>query len=187
MNQCERCESKEANVHFSMEETSMFICNDCYNEIIEEEFEVNIEEIAKSFSIRDFQGVEHTFHVERRIHPNGIFMEAAESIEFGYRFAVHGELDCSQQELLTKLIMKARRGTGVRQVETKAFPNGQAYNSIVTDQITGLIEYDETSDSTPLVIIDGNPFTWEEVGKMLMTYEGFQLKLKTYDPTDDVE
>jgi hypothetical protein len=33
----------------------------------------------------------------------------------------------------------------------------------------------------------GKPFTWEEFGRMLMTYEGFQFKLKMYDVTDDVE
>jgi hypothetical protein len=47
------------------------------------------------------------------------------------------------------------------------------------------LEYDETSDGTPLIIIDGKPFTWEEVGKMLMAYEGFQIKLKMFDVTDD--
>lgn len=45
----------------------------------------------------------------------------------------------------------------------------------------------ETSDGSPLVIIDGKPFTWEEVGKMLMAYEGFQIKVKMYDITDDVD
>jgi hypothetical protein len=49
------------------------------------------------------------------------------------------------------------------------------------------LEYDETSDGTPLIIIDGKPFTWEDVGKMLMAFEGFQIKLKMFDVTDDVE
>ena len=37
------------------------------------------------------------------------------------------------------------------------------------------------------MIIDGRPFTWEEVGKMVMSYEGFQMKLKMADPTEDVD
>jgi hypothetical protein len=35
------------------------------------------------------------------------------------------------------------------------------------------------------IIIDGKPFTWGKVGKMLMAYEGFQIKLKMFDVTDD--
>ena len=57
----------------------------------------------------------------------------------------------------------------------------------MNDQFSGLIGYDEASDRSPLIIIDGRPFTWEEVGKMLMAYEGFQIKLKINDFTDDID
>ena len=57
----------------------------------------------------------------------------------------------------------------------------------MNDQFSGLIEYDEASEGSPLIIIDGKPFTWEEVGKMLMAYEGFQIKLKIYEFSDDIE
>ncbi|WP_053360953.1 hypothetical protein [Bacillus sp. FJAT-27251] len=187
MSRCERCDSREANIHFDLEGTSLYICHDCYSEIMAEEMDVQLEEVAQSFSVKDFQGVERTFHVERRIHPNGIYMEAAESIELGYKFAVDGELDCNQQDLLQKLMKKARKGTGLQQVEAKVYPDGRAYNTMIHDQITGFLEYDQTSEDTPLVIIDGKPYTWEEVGKMLTTYEGFQIKIKTYEPSDDVE
>jgi predicted ribosome-associated RNA-binding protein Tma20 len=187
MNKCEHCGSYDARVSLAMEEKSMKLCLTCYNEIMSEELEVDVEPLVDSFSLKDYEGVSHTFNVERRIVPTGIFIEAVENIEFGYKFAVDGDLYCNQQELLNKLIEKARKGIREKQVETNFFPSGQTYNSIITDQITGLIEYDETSDGTPLVIIDGKPFTWEEVGKMVMSYEGFQIKVKMYDPTDDVE
>src|SRR5206468_1755534 len=61
--------------------------------------------------------------------------EALESIEFGYKFAVHGELGCDQQELLNKLMDKTRKGIAKQQVETGVFPNGQIYNSIIHDQL----------------------------------------------------
>ncbi|MBY0097315.1 DUF7713 domain-containing protein [Mesobacillus maritimus] len=187
MNRCERCDLNKAKVRFQMDEKSTYLCIHCYNELMAEELEVDLEQLIEIFSVKDYQGVSRTFYVERRVHPNGILLEATENVEFGYKFAVHGELNSNQQEMLYKLIEKTRKGTGEQQVETKFFPNGQAYNDILNDQIKGLIEYDETSDGTPIVIIDGKPFTWEEVGKMLMTYEGFQMKLTIYDPTDDVE
>ena len=189
MSLCERCELNKAKVRLdnSAEESSMYLCTDCYNEIMVEELEVNIEPLIESFSIKDHQGTSRTFHVERRLHPMGIYLEAAENVDFGYKFAVHGELNCNQQELLNKLIEKARRGTRKQQIEQRAFPSGQTYNSIIDNQITGLLDYDEACDGTPLVIVDGKPYKWEELGKMLMAYEGFQIKLITYDITDDVE
>lgn len=187
MDTCERCGCNEVKVHFTMDEITKHLCNDCYNELMAEELEVELDPMIETFSLKDYQGISRTFHVERRLHPGGIYLEASENIEFGYKFAVHGELDSNQIELLNKLIEKTRRGLGEQQVETKVFPNGQTYKTILNDQITGFIEYDETSDGTPLVIIDGKPFTWEEVGKMVMSYEGFQIKVKLYDITDEVE
>jgi hypothetical protein len=146
-----------------------------------------LEPLVETFSLRDVQGIHRTFYVERRLDPMGIFLEAVENIEFGYKFAVHGELNTNQVELVNRLIEKTRKGIGKQQVTRNVFPNGQAYNSIMNGQLSGLIEYDENSDGSPLILIDGRPYTWEEVGKMLMTYEGFQIKIQMYDVTDDIE
>ncbi|MBY0122303.1 hypothetical protein [Bacillus sp. S/N-304-OC-R1] len=80
-------------------------------------------------------------------------MEAAENIEWGYRFAVYGELHVKQDELLNMLIKKVKNGINVKQVETNVFLNGQEYHSIVNDKFIGVIEYDANSDGVPLVII----------------------------------
>jgi hypothetical protein len=48
---------------------------------------------------------------------------------------------------------KTRKGISKQQVKTGVFPNGQTYNSIIDDQITGMIEYDETSEDTPLALL----------------------------------
>ncbi|MCR2823790.1 DUF7713 domain-containing protein [Lederbergia panacisoli] len=184
MNKCEKCGSDEAKVRFTAGEDTSVLCLNCYNEQMAKELEVNVEQLAEAFTLNDFQGISRSFIVERRIDPMGIFMEAKERGTFGYKFAVHGELHCNQHELLNTLIKKAGKGIAKEQVETKFFPNGQAYNIIKNDYFTGLIEYDEDSGNSPLIVIDGRPFTWEEVGKMLTAYEGFQIKIKCYDVTD---
>lgn len=38
----------------------------------------------------------------------------------------------------------------------------------------------------PIVVIDGRDVSWEEFGKMLMTFEGFQFKLEIVDKSDDL-
>lgn len=187
MNLCEHCGTNRVKVYFNMEEKSLQLCNDCYNEIMAEDLEVDLEHLLESFTVEDHQGISRTFLIERRLYPNGIYLEAIENIEYGYKFAVDGKLDCNQQELLQRLIHKTQNGTARRQINTGVFPNGQRYHSISHDRFIGIIEYDETSNGTPLLLIDGKPFSWEEVGKMLMSYEGFQIKMELYDYTDDVE
>jgi hypothetical protein len=39
-----------------------------------------------------------------------------------------------------------------------------------------VIEWDpETEGARPLLIVDGRTFTWDQIGRMLMTFEGFTL------------
>ena len=46
----------------------------------------------------------------------------------------------------------------------------------------GRIEWDPNSDvRLPSVVIDGKPFTWEQVGHMLMTFEGFTFEARIKD------
>ncbi|XTP54066.1 hypothetical protein Q5760_22465 [Niallia sp. Krafla_26] len=149
-----------------------------------DKLEVDLEPLIESFSLKDYQGMNRTFFVERQILPQGIYLEAVENVKFGYKFGVQGELHSNQTDMLNQLMEKTRNGLAEQQVKTEFFPNGQKYNTLIHDQFTGLIEYDEGSNIAPLIIIDGKPFTWEEVGKMMMTYEGFQIKVKVYDMTD---
>jgi len=45
-----------------------------------------------------------------QIYEEGIYLEAAENIKFGYKFTVHGELHSVQTDLLNKFIAKTRKG-----------------------------------------------------------------------------
>ena len=38
-----------------------------------------------------------------------------------------------------------------------------------------------------MLVIDGREVSWDEFGKMLMTFEGFQFKLEIVDKSDDLE
>jgi hypothetical protein len=37
-----------------------------------------------------------------------------------------------------------------------------------------------------MLVIDGRQVTWEQFGRMLMTFEGWQFKLEIKDPTEEV-
>ena len=57
----------------------------------------------------------------------------------------------------------------------------------IVDQIVrGSIECDlETDDRMPLMVIDGREVTWEEFGRILMTFEGWQFKLEIFDRSEE--
>ena len=33
-------------------------------------------------------------------------------------------------------------------------------------------------DDLPVIVVDGQPLGWDELGRMLMTYEGLQIRLE---------
>jgi hypothetical protein len=41
-------------------------------------------------------------------------------------------------------------------------------------------------DRAPLLTIDGRDITWDELGRMLMTFEGFQFKLEIRDKREEL-
>jgi hypothetical protein len=54
-------------------------------------------------------------------------------------------------------------------------------------RLTGVIEWDpETDGARPLVIVDGRTFTWDQIGRMLMTFEGFTLNAIVEDTIEVV-
>ncbi|WP_243840641.1 DUF7713 domain-containing protein [Paenisporosarcina antarctica] len=53
--------------------------------------------------------------------------------------------------------------------------------------MAGRIAYDPDEEVVPKLVVDGKSYTWDEIGKMLMAYEGFQIKLETLDPSDEIE
>jgi len=53
--------------------------------------------------------------------------------------------------------------------------------------LAGRIEWDEETDgATPLLVVDGKPYSWDEVGRMLMTFEGFTLHARVEDSIEIV-
>ena len=114
-------------------------------------------------------------------------MAAEELKSCGYQFAVHGELECDQGQLFLQLIDNAKRAMMETFIQEGQFPNGQRYHVLKKDRLVGIVESSKEEDGTPVLVVDGKPYTWEEIGKMLMSYEGFQLKVEAVDISDEIE
>ncbi|NLV22620.1 MAG: hypothetical protein GXY49_11665 [Syntrophomonadaceae bacterium] len=73
-----------------------------------------------------------------------------------------------------------------RYLQTDTYPNGMKYTALRDDEVVGRFEYNEMNEEIHNVVIDGKVFSWNQLGRILSAYEGFQFKLKIYDITDEV-
>ena len=90
----------------------------------------------------------------------------------GYHFQIIGDPAEDLLVLLGRLIAKIRRALSVEH-----FVDGESGLQIGDNRVVqGMVESDRDYDGrTPLLIIDGREVTWRQLGRMLMSFEGFQL------------
>ena len=81
------------------------------------------------------------------------------------------------------MIAKIRRALSV-----KHLVDGELGLQIGDNRVVqGIVESDRDYDGrTPLLIIDGREVTWDEFGRMLMSFEGFQFKLNLADKSEEI-
>lgn len=77
------------------------------------------------------------------------------------------------ESLFEKLLRKIKAG-----LATKYLENFEGQFHIKNDEVAGRIEYQSSEESAgPDVVIDGKRFSWEEFGRMVYTFEGWNFKL----------
>lgn len=134
----------------------------------------------------DVSGVVHEFHFRTRLMGTHVAVRAFELHEgnpSGYQFQVIGDPEDDVMALLGTLIEKMRRALSIKHIENDEHGMHIADHQIVR----GMIEWDEANDGRlPLLIVDGRPITWEELGRMMMSYEGWQFKLEMRDISEEL-
>ena len=161
-------------------------CHRCYNKIISKMMGLDFEHPAfEPIILKDRDEVSHEFRFRTHLVPTGLFIEAHEfkngEID-GYEFQVAGPFEADPLALFGQLFEKIRRA-----LSRKHIVAGQ-HSLQITDEglVRGVIQWDEDTGGTlPRLVIDGKSVTWEEFGRMLMTYEGWQFKIEIYDGTEE--
>ena len=192
---CERCGTlvpRHDLTHFTTESGSSELCTICFNA-----------DVAKRSGIDDFDnhpldpvlitaadGVIHEFHLRTRLLGAIVTLEAYELKDHapsGYQFQLVGEPDEDRFVQLGRLVERIRRTLATTYLE-----DGRDGLQIKDMEVKGTIEADLSDDtdlvgsSAPMLVIDGRDVSWEEFGRMLMTFEGFQFKLEIVDKSDDL-
>ena len=192
---CERCGTlvpRHDLTHFTTETGASVLCTLCFNA-----------DVAQRSGIDDFDnhpldpvlitaadGVIHEFHLRTRLLGAIVTLEAYELKDHapsGYQFQLVGEPDEDRFVQLGRLVERIRRTLATTYLE-----DGRDGLQIKDMEVKGTIEADLSDEadvmgsSAPMLVIDGRDVSWEEFGRMLMTFEGFQFKLEIVDKSDDL-
>lgn len=157
-------------------------CHRCFNREMADRLGIDFDHTTfQPIVIADADGVPHIFQVRSLLVATGHEMEALEITNdqrLGYCFRVLGDLETDTWELFRHLYADMRREMARRYVERTEF----GWQLASDHRLVGRIEWDtDTNGALPLIIIDGKSFTWEQVGRMLMTFEGFTLDARIED------
>ncbi len=186
---CSSCGEKVTafdGTYLSTEQESKLYCTCCFNKITSDKFNLDFEHpIFQTIELRDSENVSHHFHFRSLLSPPYLSIEAAEicpEYPEGYHFQILGDPEEDPLDLWRKLYDRMRRA-----MKQKYLKQGEYGLRIGDDMIVrGKIEWDdETDGKLPLLVIDGKGITWEEFGRMMMTYEGWQVKMEIYDRSEE--
>lgn len=179
--------SYDAVSYGSIERGYRELCTRCFNAEVAsalglDRFEqVRLEPVVMT----DCAGEQHEFHFQIRLLGDVMALDAFElkaGVPGGYQFEILGEPDSEPLALLGRLIERMRRSLSVRYLVT------DEDSARIADQtVCGRIEWDASGDGQmPLLVIDGQDVSWDEFGRMLMGFEGWQFRLTIRDRSDDV-
>lgn len=132
----------------------------------------------------------------KRTLPNAVIhLEKASNLKRSVLFSIHKKRIVYRRRVNNQM---ARAGSPARDKAFEIYNEliGVITNRAIADQLEifektvgGWKSKDKWTDKlngTPVLIVDGKPYTWEEIGKIVMSYEGFQLMIEAVDISDEL-
>lgn len=162
------------------------LCSGCWNKEIAQAGGLDFEHVRFAPSaMSDTAGQAHLFHFLLRHLGDRLCLEAFElerGEPAGYRFQVVGPADIDPFELMRCLVQRMRDA-----LARKYLVDDELGLAIAETEVSGRIDYDPNLGlSTPMLVIDGREVTWDQFGRMLMSFEGWRFKLMTEEPGDEI-
>ena len=165
------------------------ICARCFNTLIAKRAGVRFEHPDFApIVLQDATGAPHEFHFRTRHRGDHVAVEAFEMVDHragGYEFQVLGDPSDDPIRIFQQLFERMRRALGRTHIEETAH-GPQIAKSADGWVVRGQIEWDdEENGRVPRLVVDGKGYSWDELGRMLMSFEGFRLKMEVYDKSED--
>lgn len=188
---CEQCAQPTAAydaIHYgSVEGGYRLLCTRCFNaEVAKRNGMTDFENVRlEPIQMIDCAGDAHQFHFQMRLLGTRLVLDAFEiqdGFRAGYEFRIIGNPGDDVLALLGRLVEKMRRAMAVRDLAI----NGSQFQ--IRDQtVRGFISSDPAGPGDiPVVVVDGREIGWDDFGRMLAAFEGWQFRLEIRDLADDV-
>ncbi|CAK0770370.1 DUF4178 domain-containing protein [Gammaproteobacteria bacterium] len=185
MSNCSACGilvGSHEGVHVgNMDDGYRFMCSRCHNMSVAEYLGLGYEHIAfEPVTLEDALGRPHTFKFRTHIFSDQLSMDAIEDVEDGYEFQVIADAEQDLFVTFQKLFERMRRELARQHLEA----HGEGYQ-IKDWVLRGQIDSEVGDSGKPLFIIDGIPFTLEELGELVSPFMGFRFKLELFDLSEE--
>ena len=188
---CETCKTAMPSYDIvnygSMESGYRQLCSQCFNAEVARKHGLERFENCRFDQVvmTDCAGEAHTFHFRTRLLGSMVSLEAFElkhGEPAGYEFQILGDPHDDLLSLLGRLVERMRR-----RLALKHLVQDEHGLQIAEQTVRARISSDDTTDEPmPLLVIDGRDVSWEEFGRMLMTFEGWQFRMEIGDRSDEV-
>jgi hypothetical protein len=171
----------------SIEQGYRELCSRCFNTEVASALGMECFENVRLHPVvmTDCAGERHEFHFRMRLLGSMAALDAFELVAGapgGYQFQILGKPDDETLSLLGRLIERMRRSLSI-----KHLVRGEHGTQIADQTVCGRIEWDESEDGrVPLLVIDGQEVSWDEFGRMLMSFEGWQFRVAIGDRSEEV-
>jgi hypothetical protein len=187
--ECEACGVRGAGVHLGPE----LLCDHCVDQRVSAMTGMpRLPDPPPDELLTGPDGRGHRFRFRLWRAPTGVVAEAEEAglpPADGYHFKITGAHDVDVDALLANL--KQGKPAGVFRLYLKPHPNGEGWMA-AGDDVSGRLEWSDRREfGEPYdVIVDGRRLTWEQFGRSLGPFEGWDFTLSiedadVVDPTAD--
>jgi hypothetical protein len=186
---CGRAIAGFESVHYgSIEAGYRDLCNRCFNLEVAAAGEIDFSHVQfEPLAIPDAAGIPHRFHFEVRLLGDKVSLQAFELVDGGpggYEFQVLGDAEEDLFELMGQMVPRIRRLLGQQHLKIDAHMPGL---HIADFLVRGRITWDDNEDGRlPMLVIDGQEISWEQFGRMVMGFEGWQFKLEIRDRSEEI-
>ena len=163
------------------------LCGCCFNEEIARANGIDFTHVQfDPIEMQDAVGERHQFHFRVRLLGDRVILESFELCAGepgGYQFQAVADAEADLFGLLAQVIERMRRALSVRHLKEET-----RFGLRIADfLVRGRIAWDHAEDRrVPLLVIDGREVTWEQFGRMLMSFEGWQFKLEIRDMSEEI-
>ncbi len=186
---CETCGREMAGfetIHYGCEGKYEVLCDRCFNQRVAKLIGLDFQHPDfQPVRLEDARGMLHEFRFTSKLVGTGLLIGAIEVKEDGsegYEFTVLGDTEEEPLELFRKLYERMKRALARKFLERGEFGRQIGEEQVVQARITS---DPEEGGRVPMLVIDGEEVSWEDLGRMLMTFEGFQFQLEIYDRTEE--